>query len=140
MTGPVALVADRGNVYGGIVRQVHDGDTVLALFWNPLIQVYVQVAVRVRGVQAPELTDPGGPQVKTALSELIGPGESVQVTDVGPYPRPGHITGRLTAAGVDIGGWLLARGYAVPWGGRGPKPIVPWPPTGQSSPPGKETL
>lgn len=125
MTG---LVADRGNVYGGTVRQVHDGDTVLVLFWNPLIQLYVQVAVRIRGVQAPELGDPGGPQVKAALSELVGLGVAVQVTDVGPYPRPGHITGRLSVAGVDVGGWLLARGFAVAWDGRGARPVVPWPP------------
>lgn len=130
MTGPpLGLVADRSNTYSGTVRLVHDGDTAVCLLWDPIVQMYVQVAVRVRGVQAPELADPGGPQVKAALAELIGLGAAVLVGEVGPYPRPGHITGSLSVAGVDVAGWLLNRGYAVAWDGRGPKPPVPWPPT-----------
>lgn len=128
VTGPPALTADHGNTYAGTARLVHDGGTVICQLWDSIVQMYVQVAVRVRGVQAPELTDPGGPQVKAALAELIGPGAAVLVGDVGPYPRPGHITGRLVVAGVDVASWLLERGYAVPWDGRGARPVVPWPP------------
>ena len=32
------------------------------------------------------------------------------------------------ADGTDLAGWLIERGYAVAWNGRGTKPVVPWPP------------
>lgn len=128
MTGPATLAADRSNVYGGTVHHPHDADTIYCLLWDPLIQTFALTGVRLRGLQGPELRDPGGREVAAAVAGLASPGRPVEVTDVGPYPRPGHITGRLTVAGVDIGGWLLERGYAVPWDGRGPKPVVPWPP------------
>lgn len=125
---PPTLVADRGNSYGGTVHHVHDADTVVCSLWDSLVQVYVLVAVRLRGVQGPELADPGGQQVRAALAERLPVGATVMVGDVGPYPRPGHITATVGQGGVDMTGWLLERGYAVAWDGRGPKPAVPWPP------------
>lgn len=122
------LVADRGNVYAGTIHHIHDGDTALTLLWDPLLQVYVLVAVRLRGVQAPELSDPGGPEVRAAFADLAPAGTAVAVSDVGPYPRPGHVTGALRIGGADVAGWLLEQRYAVPWNGRGAKPSVPWPP------------
>lgn len=126
---PRTLAVDHLNHYGGTVHHHYDGDTVFALLWDPLAQLYLLAAVRVRGVQAPELHDRGGPTVAAAVADLAPVGTAVLVGDVGPYPRPGHITGSITThAGVDVATWLLERGYAVRWDGSGAKPPVPWPP------------
>jgi endonuclease YncB( thermonuclease family) len=128
---PRTLAIDRKNLYSGTVHHVWDGDTVYLLLWSPPEQHYVLVGCRVRGTQAPELgKDPGAEQVRDFLAARLPVGEHVVVGDVGPYPRAGHITCSLSMAdGTDLAGWLIERGYAVAWDGRGPKPVVPWPPT-----------
>ena len=126
---PLTLVADRLNLYGGIVHHIHDGDTVMVLIWSPVEQHYVLTGCRVRGVQAPELTDPGGKQVRDFLTARLPAGQEVIVHDVGAYPRAAHITCSITMAdGVDVAAWLLEHKYAVVWDGKGSKPPVPWPP------------
>lgn len=128
------LVSDRGNRYGAVVHHPWDGDTSYCTVWDPVIQLPVVVGVRVRGIQAPELHDPGGPDVAAYLrDELLPVGDHVVVGDVGPYPRAGHITASITtAAGVDVAARLLSLGYAVPYNGTGIKPMVPWPPVPRS--------
>ena len=129
------LVADRGNTYAGTVHHPWDGDTTYCLLWTPPIQTYVLVGVRVRGVQAPELHEDGGPEVAAAVAALGPVGAQVLVGQVGPYTRPGHVTGSVAVGGVDVAGWLLERGYAVAWDGTGKRPVVPWPPPGSMAVP-----
>ena len=129
--GPASLAVDRPNKYAGTVHHVHDGDTVYALVWSPPEQHYVLVGCRVRGVQAPELRDPGGPEVRDLLAARLPAGEQVVIGDVGPYPRAGHVTCSVTTAdGTDVATWLIVNQYAVEWNGVGAKPSVPWPPAG----------
>lgn len=130
--GRAGLAADRPNIYEGTVHHVHDGDTPFGLIWDPLMQVYVLLGCRVKGVQAPELTDPGGPEVRDALASLAPVGADMRVGNLGGYPRAGHVTVsvlvKVHQVWVDVGSWLLDLGYAVPWDGTGKRPTVPWPP------------
>jgi endonuclease YncB( thermonuclease family) len=125
---PRGLVADRPNRYAGTVHHHHDGDTIYCSMWDTLIQLYLIVGVRIRGTQAPELTQRGGPDVAAAVAHEWPPGTAAVAADAGPYSRPGHIVASLTLAGVDVATWLLDRGYAVPDTGAGPRPVVSWPP------------
>lgn len=127
------LALDRPNRYGAVVHHPHDADTVYALVWAPPLQQYVLTGCRIGGIQGPETTDAGGDVVAAAIAELCPPGRLLAVGDVRSYPRAGHITCSLELrdgpnAGTDLAGWLLARGYAVAWDGRGKRPTVPWPP------------
>lgn len=123
------LAVDRKNLHGAKTVLVHDGDTVIALIWDEIIQIYVQVACRIRGIQAPELTDPGGTYVRDVLARLLPRDTPLVLSDMRPYPRPGHVTcGISTPDGTDLAAWLLQRQLAVPWDGRGARPSVPWPP------------
>lgn len=136
----LAAMVGQANSYAGKVDHHHDGDTVYVLTHDRVINAPVIVGVRVRGVQAPELRDPGGPEVAAAVAELVGPpGAVVTFGITAADPHPGRVVGPLvTQSGVDVAAWLLARGYAVPYDGKGPKPPVPWPPvppTGTDVPP-----
>jgi endonuclease YncB( thermonuclease family) len=122
------LAIDVANRYGGTIHHHHDGDTIYVETWDPIIQAHVIVGVRVRGVQAPELGQPGGREVAAAVAAHWPPGTAAVWTDAGPYPRAGHVTATPASAGADVATWLLDCGYAVPWDGTGPKPPVPWPP------------
>lgn len=126
---PRTLVVDHLNHYSAKVHHVYDGDTVFCLIWDPVISIYVLGGVRIRGVQAPEMTEPGGPDVKAAMTEKVPVNSTVVVGELGPYPRPGHVTAALTLQdGSDVASWLLDCGFAVRWDGQGKRPTVPWPP------------
>jgi hypothetical protein len=127
------LAVDRPNVYGGTVHHVHDGDTIYGLIWNPLDQLYELLGCRVKGTQAPELAkDPGAEVVRDELIALAVVGADMRIGNLSGYPRPGHVTVsvavRVHGVWVDVASWLLDLGYAVPWDGKGSKPVVPWPP------------
>ena len=129
------LSADQPNRYAAVTHHVHDGDTVMALVWTPPVQQYVLTGCRVLGVQAPEMDEPGGPDVAAAVAELVQPGRLLLIGDVHSYPRPAHITCSVALVdGPDLATWLLERGYAVPWDGRGKRPTVPWPPVPPAQP------
>jgi endonuclease YncB( thermonuclease family) len=129
VTDPRTLAVDYLNHYGGTVHHVHDADTLYCLTWVPQLQMYGLVGIRVRGVQAPELTDPGGPETRQAVVEKAPVGSAVVLGEMGPYPRPGHVTASITLQdGTDLAYWLVERGYAVRWDGKGKRPTVPWPP------------
>jgi endonuclease YncB( thermonuclease family) len=127
------LTADKANRYSGAVHHPWDGDTCYCELWCPPIQMYVIVGVRIRGINAPELHAPGGQQVADYVAQILPKGAAVAVSEVGPYPRPGHVTGSITTADhVDMATRLLGLGYAVPYDGVGPRPPVPWPPAPRS--------
>ena len=134
MSGPAGLVVDRGNAYGGTVHHVHDGDTPYCLVHDTLAGFPLLLGCRLRGINAPELTDPGGPEVRDALWALIPPGTAVTVSDVTVGDRAGRIVCRVASVNApDLSAWLLERGFAVRYSGVGPRPPVPWPPVPPAS-------
>lgn len=126
----LAVAVGAGNAFAGTVTAVHDGDTVHVTVLDPLLSVPVVLAVRILGINAAELNQPGGPEGRAALEQLLPPGAVVTLRQVRPDKYAGRTGAQVTtAAGVDVATWMVELGLAVPWGGVGPKPAVPWPPT-----------
>lgn len=114
-----------GTSYG----TAHDGDTCHVSVVDPLLGVPVILAVRLLGINANELSDPGGPEARDALRSLLPLGTVVTLRAVRPDKYAGRILAHLTtAAGVDVSAWMIEHGYAAPWNGVGARPTVPWPP------------
>ncbi len=120
------------------VVRVIDGDTFVADV-DLGFYVRVRLSCRLAGVNCPELTEPGGAEARTALATMLGLGP-VTVASV----RVDKFSGRFDADVVvseptrdpgfrqewHVNGWMVERGYAVRWDGRGAKPAVAWPPPG----------
>lgn len=110
------------------VLEVLDGDTlkVRARMW---LDQSVEAAVRLRGLDAPESRVPrcGGEKdraeaARREVAALIGDG-AVTLYDIGPDKYAGRVIARVLSSGnVDIGAYLVKRGYAKPWTGQGKKP------------------
>lgn len=123
-----AVAVGAGNTYVGRVVGEHDGDTMTVAVVDPILSVPVTVGVRLAGINAPELSEPGGPEVRDALQALVPAGTVVYLSGLRPDEYRARVDANVRVGGVDIAGWLLARGYAVVWDGRGKRPRVPWPP------------
>lgn len=110
------------------VLAILDGDTIKARAHMWLDQS-IEVSVRIRGIDAPELREPRCTHEKelaqTAKDEVISliGGETITLYNIGHDKYSGRIVAQvLTAANVDIGKYLIKRGYAKPWEGHGKKP------------------
>lgn len=132
MTGDMlalAVAVGADNAYAGTAYAVHDGDTVHVSVVDPLLSTPVILAVRVAGINAAELSEPGGPEARDAVDGLLPLGAVVTLRHVRPDKYAGRVVAQVvTGLGVDVGPWLIAQGLAVAWNGAGPKPSVPWPP------------
>lgn len=101
-------------------HRVIDGDTVEATIevWPRL---FVQDAVRLVGIDAPEMHAPrpceraDAQRAKDRLGQLLAAGR----IDVEPDHKDkyGRMVGRVRVDGADVNAALLAEGLAVPWGG-----------------------
>jgi micrococcal nuclease len=90
----------------GVVTHVTDGDTV----WVRPAGAASAVQVRLQGLDAPEICQAFGAQARDALSARVlhrPVRVAVRATDV--Y---GRTVGRVSLQGQDLGGWLVAGGYA----------------------------
>lgn len=133
MMGPdllrLAVTAGADNAYAGTAYAGHDGDTHHITVVDVLLSTPVVLAVRIAGINAAELSEPGGPEARDALAGLLPLGTVVTLRHVRPDKYAGRVVAQvITGPGVDVGPWLIERGLAVPWNGTGPKPNVPWPP------------
>lgn len=112
--------------YRAVVVDVHDGDTFTAdldLGFN----LTMRMRVRLLGCNARELDAPGGLPARDALAQLVG-GRKVGVTSLRWDKYAGRVDGAvLLPDGRDVATELISEGWAVPWDGRGPAPIPPWP-------------
>ena len=125
----LALAVGADNAYVGTVVKVHDGDTLNVSVVDALLSVPVVLAVRLAGVNAPELSEPGGKEVRDLLAAELPPGTVVTLRRVHPDKYAGRIVATvITQAGLDVAFWLVDHGYGAPWSGVGIKPKVPWPP------------
>lgn len=101
-------------------HRVIDGDTVEATIevWPRL---FVQDAVRLVGINAPEMHAPrpcerdDAQRAKDRLGQLLAAGR----IDVEPDHKDkyGRMVGRVRVDDADVNAALLAEGLAVPWGG-----------------------
>lgn len=124
----LAVAVGAENAWVGAVTGVHDADTVHVGVVDPLLSVPLVLAVRVAGVNARELSQPGGQEARAALAAELPVGTVVTLRGVRPDKYAGRVDSHLTtAAGVDVGRWLVEQGWAAPWDGTGPRPVPPWP-------------
>lgn len=113
------------------VIAAHDGDTFTVLVdWGKRRYENKQ-PIRIIGIAARELDDPGGPEAADALARRLPPGTPVVLATVKDdkyaprwdcqvtYLRDGHPR--------DLATDLIADGWAVAWNGRGVQPKPPWP-------------
>ena len=118
-----------GPVPAEIVR-ILDGDTVLVLAM-PWPDQHVRVAVRLRGIDAPEMKAkcPGEREAaalaRAALAELAGGSGEVALYNVSGGKYFGRVLADIvTPAGIDIGPELMARGLVTAYDGGKRKPLV----------------
>lgn len=122
----VGLPSAAAEVFAGPVEarviSVLDGDTVRveAFIWPGQS---LRIAVRLRGVNAPELKSrcPGertaALEARDALAARLGGGK-VQIRNIAGEKYYGRVLADLSAAdGADVGPWLLAEGLAHPYSG-----------------------
>lgn len=64
------------HAWEGVVLRVQDGDTVLVA---PEGASHGDMLVRLYGIDAPELDQPGGKASRDALQQLVQPGDSVKI-------------------------------------------------------------
>lgn len=122
--------------YSATVAAVHDGDTlsfVIDLGFNIFLHPVndrdrERMSFRLLGCNARELSQPGGPEARDHLAQLLPAGAKVTVTSLKPDKYGGRWLAVVTLAdGSDLVRQLVDEGWAAPWDGTGPKPIPPWP-------------
>lgn len=90
----------------GVVTRVVDGDTL----WVKTSGAQQALKVRLQGIDAPEICQPGGVQAREALKRRVL-GQSVTVTS-GAHDDDGRTVGTLHMQGQDMARWLVAQGHA----------------------------
>jgi endonuclease YncB( thermonuclease family) len=114
----------------GVLVRIHDGDTMVVradLGWH----VQLETAVRVDGINAPELPTPEGVAARDYLINLLlpdGKGVLVSKAMLGTFEKYGRVLADValpdrTGKMVDVAQAMLDAGHAVVWHGRGPKPV-----------------
>lgn len=118
-------------VPAGVVRVI-DGDTILVeadLGWH----VAIKTAVRVDGINAPELKTPEGLAAKKYAQGLLPVGTPVSLLSkelLGAFDKYGRVLADLLyapsadpkSAEGSFARAMIAAGHAVPWDGHGSKP------------------
>lgn len=88
--------------YEATVKRVVDGDTV-DLLVDLGLRVCVNARIRLRGINAPEMHDEGGPEAKTYLESLLPQGKGVIVsTFKNPEDKFGRWLGDIKVPEYDI--------------------------------------
>jgi micrococcal nuclease len=90
----------------GVVTRVVDGDTV----WVQISTTRQPLKVRIQGIDAPEICQPGGVQARDALRRRVL-GQSVTVASPA-HDDYGRTVGTLRLQGEDLGRWMVAQGHA----------------------------
>ena len=116
-------------IYKATVVDVHDGDTFTAdidLGFN----ITIRYRVRLAGCNAIELDQPGGPEARAHLLELL-PLLSVCLVSSVHFDKYG---GRIDAyvdlprgLNPSVSKRMIRDGFAAAWDGTGPRPTPPWP-------------
>ena len=122
LAGDVAYQREIAGPVAAKVVKVRDGDTVeVEAFVWPMQSVHV--AVRLRGIDAPEkrgkcpAEKAAAARATARLSELVGTGE-VRLTDVSGDKYFGRVLARLSAKGNDdLARTLLKEGLVAPYKG-----------------------
>lgn len=108
------LIPARGT-FDALVDRVHDGDTLTALLLVPVV-------IRMDGIQAAELSTEKGKVAAKTLSDRIT--KQLVTLELRGKEKFGRTLAKIRMAdGRDAGEWLMSLGLAVPWDGRGVRPV-----------------
>lgn len=99
-------VVQAGEVWSAWASWVMDGDTVVLVREGQ----HEPVKLRIEGIDAPEICQPGGVQARDALIRLVLR-QSVVVVDHG-HDVYGRQIGRVSVNGVDLGAEMVRSGMA----------------------------
>jgi endonuclease YncB( thermonuclease family) len=84
--------------------------------------------IRLFGINAIELADPGGPEARDHLAQLAPIGATVTVVSHGYDKFGGRVDAELfTTDDTNVSRQMVIDGYAAAWTGEGPKPVPAWP-------------
>ena len=105
---PIAfqVAAATRQVQTGMVTKVVDGDTL----WVKTSVSAQLLKVRIQGIDAPEICQPGGVHAQEALRQRVL-GQSVTVVS-GAQDDYGRTIGTVYMQGQDMGRWLVTQGHA----------------------------
>jgi hypothetical protein len=124
--------------------EVIDGDT-LDVWIDQDFKTWRDQRIRLIKCNAREKTEPGGPEARQHLIDLLWPDNASWEAGTAPKPvKVGLITfkvddygGRYDGdiillngdglTGVSLTKKMILDGYAAPWNGRGHAPVPPWP-------------
>jgi endonuclease YncB( thermonuclease family) len=110
------------------VIDVHDGDTVKIDIDHGMGIWSRGVLLRLIGIAARELKDPGGVEARDHLRLFLPVGSVVAVTSFGWDKFGGRIVGTIhLPSGESAQARMIADLYAVAWDGKGRQPVPAWP-------------
>lgn len=113
--------------YRATVLKVEDADNIVVRA-DLGFDFTLKISVRLDGINAREDEEPGGPEALAHLVSLCPVGTVLTLRSVKRDKFAGRCRGRLVLDdGTDIAKQMVADIYAVPWNGRGPRPVPPWP-------------
>lgn len=105
----------------------YDADTCYVLA-DLGFAVWRYVNVRLAGINARELRDPGGHEARDRLRQLMPVDTPVTLTALGWDKYGDRVDGQIILPdGRDVAAVLVAEGYAAVWDGTGARPVPPWP-------------
>ena len=121
-------------VYHGYftVREVHDGDTIYGDLDQGLDSWHHNLGLRVAGINARELADPGGKEARDNLASLVHVGDVFPIASFRWDKYANRIDASVTLPdGRTLATVLIAAQWAAAWDGRGRKEdhVPPWPRT-----------
>jgi endonuclease YncB( thermonuclease family) len=111
--------------YLGVIDSVHDGDTVNVKL-DVGFDLTIYARVRVLGINAPELSTAAGKVARDFAQSLLGVGEQVKIVSYGWDKFGGRVDGAIQynlADPHDFATTMIDNGHAVPWDGKGTKPV-----------------
>lgn len=113
--------------YKAKVVNIHDGDT-MTLDVDLGFYITVRMLCRLHGLNARELSEVGGPEARLTLEALCPYGSDVEVQSITVDKYAGRFDAIvLNTLGLDVNEIMIEDGYAIPWDGKGKKPVPPWP-------------
>lgn len=128
MTVPVPFI------YNATVAAVHDGDTFSVIvdrgFYDYLGNAAHPIPIRVLGINAIELSAPGGKEAAANLAALLPVGTAVVLTTAKPDKyAPRWDAAVETPTIPDLAAYLIENEWAAAYDGTGTKAVPPWPRT-----------
>jgi endonuclease YncB( thermonuclease family) len=118
--------------FNATLVSVHDGDTISVVIDQGLRdykgRVESPIPIRLVGMAARELADPGGPEARDYLISILPAGLPLGLSTVKPDKYNPRLDAFVeTPTLPDLATHLIRVGWAVPWDGRGAQPKPAWP-------------